>query len=406
MKTTITDLDPAALSGRNVLVRSDLNVPMESGAIADDQRIQASLPTLQLLRDAGARIVVLSHLGRPKGVPSPKFSLAVVSERLSELLKTPVHFVSDPIGEGGESIVDELRAGEVALLENTRFFPGDTANEAELATRWAGLGDLFVNDAFGAAHRAHASTAGLASKVRARGGIAVAGLLMAKELRFLGEALRNPERPFVAILGGAKISGKIDVVSALLPEVDHLLIGGAMANTFFRALGHDTGGSLVEPDRIDMARELIERAGEKLVLPVDAVVTDRIEEGAATRVVTLDAVEDGDIIIDVGPETVALFTGLIGSAQTVVWNGPMGVFEIPAFARGTIQVAKALADVCDRGAIGIIGGGDSAAAAEEAGVAHRLTHVSTGGGASLELLAGRVLPGVESLNDKDDVEWP
>jgi phosphoglycerate kinase len=389
-----------------VLVRSDLNVPMESGAIADDQRIQASLPTLQLLRDAGARIVVLSHLGRPKGVPNPEFSLAVVSERLSELLKTPVHFVSDPIGEGGESIVDELRAGEVALLENTRFFPGDTANEAELATRWAGLGDLFVNDAFGAAHRAHASTAGLASKVRARGGIAVAGLLMAKELRFLGEALRNPERPFVAILGGAKISGKIDVVSALLPEVDHLLIGGAMANTFFRALGHDTGGSLVEPDRIDMARELIERAGEKLVLPVDAVVTDRIEEGAATRVVTLDAVEDGDIIIDVGPETVALFTGLIGSAQTVVWNGPMGVFEIPAFARGTIQVAKALADVCDRGAIGIIGGGDSAAAAEEAGVAHRLTHVSTGGGASLELLAGRVLPGVESLNDKDDVEWP
>ena len=406
MKTTITDLDPAALSGRNVLVRSDLNVPMESGAIADDQRIQASLPTLQLLRDAGARIVVLSHLGRPKGVPNPEFSLAVVSERLSELLKTPVHFVSDPIGEGGESIVDELRAGEVALLENTRFFPGDTANEAELATRWAGLGDLFVNDAFGAAHRAHASTAGLASKVRARGGIAVAGLLMAKELRFLGEALRNPERPFVAILGGAKISGKIDVVSALLPEVDHLLIGGAMANTFFRALGHDTGGSLVEPDRIDMARELIERAGEKLVLPVDAVVTDRIEEGAATRVVTLDAVADGDIIIDVGPETVALFTGLIGSAQTVVWNGPMGVFEIPAFARGTIQVAKALADVCDRGAIGIIGGGDSAAAAEEAGVAHRLTHVSTGGGASLELLAGRVLPGVESLNDKDDVEWP
>ena len=389
-----------------MLVRSDLNVPMESGAIADDQRIQASLPTLQLLRDAGARIVVLSHLGRPKGVPNPEFSLAVVSERLSELLKTPVHFVSDPIGEGGESIVDELRAGEVALLENTRFFPGDTANEAELATRWAGLGDLFVNDAFGAAHRAHASTAGLASKVRARGGIAVAGLLMAKELRFLGEALRNPERPFVAILGGAKISGKIDVVSALLPEVDHLLIGGAMANTFFRALGHDTGGSLVEPDRIGMARELIERAGEKLVLPVDAVVTDRIEEGAATRFVTLDAVADGDIIIDVGPETVALFTGLIGSAQTVVWNGPMGVFEIPAFARGTIQVAKALADVCDRGAIGIIGGGDSAAAAEEAGVAHRLTHVSTGGGASLELLAGRVLPGVESLNDKDDVEWP
>ncbi len=389
-----------------MLVRSDLNVPMESGAIADDQRIQASLPTLQLLRDAGARIVVLSHLGRPKGVPNPEFSLAVVSERLSELLKTPVHFVSDPIGEGGESIVDELRAGEVALLENTRFFPGDTANEAELATRWAGLGDLFVNDAFGAAHRAHASTAGLASKVRARGGIAVAGLLMAKELRFLGEALRNPERPFVAILGGAKISGKIDVVSALLPKVDHLLIGGAMANTFFRALGHDTGGSLVEPDRIDMARELIERAGEKLVLPVDAVVTDRIEKGAATRVVTLDAVADGDIIIDVGPETVALFTGLIGSAQTVVWNGPMGVFEIPAFARGTIQVAKALADVCDRGAIGITGGGDSAAAAEEAGVAHRLTHVSTGGGASLELLAGRALPGVESLNDKDDVEWP
>jgi phosphoglycerate kinase len=398
-KKSLRDLDRASLTGTTVLVRADLNVPVEGTTITDDQRIRASLPTLRLLAEAGARVVVFSHFGRPKGTRAPDFSLAPVAERLDELLDQPVAFVPEPSGPVLRDAVAKLRDGDVALVENTRFLPGETANDPELAAAWAGLGQVFVNDAFGTAHRAHASTAGLGDAIRANGGEAVAGLLMERELRFLGEALEDPERPFVAILGGAKISGKIDVVEALLPRVDRLLVGGAMANTFFRALGLETGESLVEDDRVELARDTLERAGERLLLPIDCVVANEIRDGASTRVVERSAVRPGDRIADVGPATRALFGDEIASARAIVWNGPMGVFEVDAFAQGTIALAHSVAEACDQGAIGIIGGGDSAAAAREAGVAHRLTHVSTGGGASLALLAGSILPGVTALSD-------
>lgn len=401
MKTTLEALDRATLRGRTVLVRADLNAPMDDGRITDDQRLEASIPTLRLLIDSGARVVLLSHLGRPKGEAVPEFTLEPVSRRLAELLGHPVAFVSEPVGDEAASRVSALQDGEVVLLQNTRYLPGETANAPELSASWAAMGDLFVNDAFGAAHRAHASTAGLAGAVRARGGQAVAGLLMARELRFLQDALETPERPFVAILGGAKISGKIDVISALLPRVDQLLIGGAMANTFLKALGHDTGDSLVEDDRVAMAGELMDAAGDKLVLPTDCVVSDRIAPDAVTRVASLADVTAGEMIADIGPESIARYTGFVSGARTIVWNGPMGVFEMPPFAAGTMAVAEAVAEACGRGALGVLGGGDSAAAAEQAGVVDRLTHVSTGGGASLELLAGSVLPGVDSLSDQE-----
>lgn len=401
LKKTLADIDRTTLGGRTVLVRADLNVRVESGRVLDVQRIEASLPTLTVLRESGARTVVLSHMGRPKGRPNPDFSLAPVAEYLGGRLGTAVAFVRDAVGRGGENAVFALDDGEIALLENTRFHPGETVNEPELSATWAGLTDLFVNDAFGAAHREHASTAGLARAVRERGGEAVAGLLMARELEFLGDALESPERPFVAILGGAKISGKIDVVEALLPRVDRLLIGGAMANTFFRAMELATGESLVEEDRIDMAAELIQAAGDKLTLPVDCVVTDEISHDAPGRVVARTEVGETDRIVDIGPETCAIYRGIVSRARTVVWNGPMGVFEIPAFAAGTVELARAVADACDEGALGVLGGGHSAAAAEQAGVVDRLSHVSTGGGASLALLAGAALPGVESLSDRE-----
>ncbi len=363
------------------------------------------MPTLTTLHEAGARTVVLSHMGRPQGRPSPDLSLASVAAYLGDRLGRPVLFVRDAVGQGGENAIFALGDGEIALLENTRFHPGETVNDPELAATWSGLTDLFVNDAFGAAHRAHASTVGLARAVTARGGDAVAGLLMARELEFLGEALESPERPFVAILGGAKISGKIDVVEALLPRVDCLLIGGAMANTFFRAMQLATGESLVEENRIDMAGELIEAAGDKLTLPVDCVVARDISPDAQTRVVARAEVGDMDRIVDIGPETRALYRSIVSSARTVVWNGPMGVFEIPAFAAGTVEVARALADACDEGALGVLGGGQTASAAAQAGVVERLSHVSTGGGASLALLAGAALPGVESLSDREYDRW-
>ena len=374
---------------------------MESGRILEVQRIEASLPTLELLRESGARTVVLSHMGRPQGRPNADLSLASVAEYLGGRLATPVAFVRDAVGRGGEDAVFALVDGEIALLENTRFHPGETVNDPELSARWSGLTDLFVNDAFGAAHRTHASTVGLATAVTERGGEAVAGLLMARELEFLGDALENPERPFVAILGGAKISGKIDVVEALLPRVDRLLIGGAMANTFFRAMGLATGESLIEEDRIDMAAELIEAAGEKLTLPIDCLVAHEISHDAPTRVVARTDVGGTDRIVDIGPETRALYRSIVCGARAVVWNGPMGVFEIPAFAGGTVEVARAVADACDEGALGVLGGGQTASAAEQAGVVERLSHVSTGGGASLALLAGAALPGVESLSDRE-----
>lgn len=399
MKQTLTDIDAASLAGRTVLVRADLNVPLDDGRITDDQRIRASLPTLRTLLDAEARVVVLSHLGRPKGKPDPASSLAPVAERLRELLDRDVVFVPYPDGERAARLVSEVPRGGLALLENTRFLTGETDNDPAVAEAWAALGDIFVNDAFGTAHRAHASTAGLAGAMIAKGGKAVAGLLMARELRFLEEVLRMPERPFVAIVGGAKISGKIDVISALLPRVDRLLIGGAMANTFFRALGLETGRSLVEEDALGLARGLVEEGGERLVLPVDCVVAARVEPGVETRAVPRGEVSAEDRILDIGPETRARFTEMIERSRSIVWNGPMGVFEIDDFAAGTMAIARAVANACDRGALGVLGGGDSASAARRAGVADRLTHVSTGGGASLELLAGAPLPGVDSLSE-------
>jgi len=395
MTNTIRDLPPEALKGRRALVRVDFNVPLDSrGRVTDDTRITAALPTIQALLDAGARVILLSHFGRPKGAPDPLYSLAPVADRLRELMTVPVHFLSETASTAAIEATDTLPVGEVLLLENTRFLPGEERNDDALSFQLAQLGDVYVNDAFGTAHRAHASTAGITQFCRP----AVAGLLMEKELAYLGGALAAPSRPFVAILGGSKISGKIDVVEALLPKVDALLIGGAMACTFFRAMGLETGRSLVEPDRLDMARELLRRAGDKLVLPVDAVVAPAMDATDAVQVVARDAIPTNQAMFDIGPASVALYRERIAQAKTVLWNGPMGVFERPPFDVGTMQVAQAMADATDHGAITIIGGGDSAAAVSEAGLEHRMSHVSTGGGASLEFLEGRILPGVAALD--------
>jgi phosphoglycerate kinase len=400
LKKTISEVAPPWLAGKTVVVRADFNVPLNGARVTDARRIRESIPTIELLTEAGARVVLLSHLGRPERERRAEFSLAPVATELSGLLGKPVTFVSAPNGSAAAEAVRRLPASGVALLENTRFLPGDEANDPELAAFWAGLGDLFVNDAFGVAHRAHASTSGLADAMIARGGEAVAGLLMARELRFLEEALRSPERPFTAILGGAKISSKIGVISALLTRVDRLLIGGAMANTFFKAMGLHTGSSLVEDDGIDLAKNLLREGRERLLLPVDCVVASEISAGAAKRAVSRDDVGDDDMIGDIGPKTRALFAGEIAKARSIVWNGPMGVFEIDGFEEGTVGIAHAVAAACDRGALGVIGGGDSGAAVDLAGVAERVTHVSTGGGASIKLLAGGRLPGRDSLTDR------
>jgi phosphoglycerate kinase len=400
-KKTITDL--RELEGRRVVVRVDYNVPLDDEArITDDTRIRATLPTLDALLQQGARVVLLAHFGRPKGKPVPEMSLRPAGERLAELMEgRTVRFVADTTGREAHGAVSMLQNGEVVLLENTRFLPGEEKNDSALSEEMAALGDVYVNDAFGAAHRAHASTAGIARVMRAQGKPAVAGLLMARELEFLGGVLQTPARPFVAIIGGAKISGKIDVIRALLPQVDHLVIGGAMANTFFRAMGLATGTSLVEEDRVDLARELLAEAGGKLLLPTDCVVTDGLEAGAQAATVAREAIPAGRMVADVGPSTVAAYGEVIRTARTVLWNGPMGVFEIPAFAAGTRGVAEAVADATDAGATTVVGGGDSAAAVGEMGLDDRISHVSTGGGASLEFLEGRELPGVAALSDRE-----
>lgn len=399
-KLTLKDLPDSALRGKRVLVRVDYNVPLDAGRVVDDTRITATIPTIEYLTERGARVILISHLGRPKGEWREEYSLRPVADRLRELISAPVTFVEDIVGPKAHEAADALGEGQVLVLENVRFLPGEEMNDPKLAEALAALADLYVNDAFGAAHRAHASTAGVVVPLREEGRPAVAGLLMERELEFLGNALETPERPFVAILGGAKISGKIDVIENLLPRVDHLLIGGAMANTFFRALGLETGGSLVEEDRIEMARELLERAGEKLVLPVDCVVAGQIEPGVRTWLLDRDQVPPEGKILDIGPKSVATFRDFIDRARTIVWNGPMGIFEIPEFSHGSDGVARAVADATDRGATTIIGGGDTVAAVEGANVAHRMTHVSTGGGASLEFLEGRTLPGVAALDDR------
>ncbi len=401
-KRTIEDLPEGTVAGKRVLVRVDYNVPLEDGRVSDDARIRATLPTLRSLMERDARAVLVSHLGRPKGKWVDSLTLRPAAERLGELLQVPVTFVPDVVGSDARDAASALRGGDLLVLENVRFLPGEETNDPHLAEELAGLGDLYVNDAFGAAHRAHASTVGAAEVMKAVGKPAVAGLLMESELRFLGGALESPERPFVAILGGAKISGKIDVIENLLPRVDRLVIGGAMANTFFRAMGLDTGASLVEEDRVEMARGLLDRAGDKLLLPVDCVVAEDATEDAATRSVPRDDVPGDWKILDIGPSSVTAFREVVASARTVVWNGPMGMFELGPFAGGTEGVARAVAEITRTGATTIIGGGDTAAAVDRAGLADRMTHVSTGGGASLEFLEGRVLPGVAVLDDRED----
>lgn len=394
---TIRDLTPSDLAGKRALVRVDFNVPLDdAGRVADDTRIAAALPTITTLLDGGARVVLLAHFGRPKGAPEAKYSLAPVADRLRELLGRPVHFLGETVGPVAVQATRALAVGDTLLLENTRFLAGEEKNDDALSRQLAELGDFYVNDAFGAAHRAHSSTSGVAAYCRP----AVAGLLMEKELAYLGGALAAPERPFVAILGGSKISGKIDVVEALLPKVDSLLIGGAMACTFFRAMGLETGTSLVEPDRLAMAHDLLSRAGSKLVLPTDATVSPAMDRGDAAHAVSRDAIPANEAMFDIGPVSTQEYARLIASARTVLWNGPMGVFEKPPFDAGTRAVAEAMAAATDHGATTIIGGGDSAAAVAEAGLESRMSHVSTGGGASLEFLEGKPLPGVTALDQR------
>jgi phosphoglycerate kinase len=382
-------LPSQALDGKRALVRVDFNVPLAGGAVTDETRLRAALPTIAYLREHGARIVLLSHLGRPKGAPDPRYSLRQIVRPLERLLGTPVEFIPDPAA--GVSATQRLPRGGVALVENTRFWPGEERNDAELARAFAALGDFYVNDAFGSAHRAHASTAALPQILKP----AVAGLLMERELRYLGDALAHPARPFVAVLGGAKISGKIDVIQALLPRVDEILVGGAMACTFFVALGFAVGNSLVEPERVDLARRLLAEGGPKLVLPRGAVIAPALDRGAEAREVASDAVPAGWAVYDIDRTTQADFRARLLRAKTVVWNGPMGVFEKPPFDAGTRAVAAALVEAGERGAVTVVGGGDSAAAV--AGLEDKFSHVSTGGGASLEFLEGKTLPGVAAL---------
>lgn len=379
-------------------MRADFNVPLdENREITDDTRIRAALPTLRLLIDRHARPVILSHLGRPKGKPNAKYSLAPVAKRLEELIGKKVHFVESTDTDDAKQATKSLADHELLLLENTRFLAGEEANDATLSRSLAELGDFFVNDAFGAAHRAHSSTAGVCEFLRP----AVAGLLMERELDYLGKALSEPERPFIAILGGSKISGKIDVIESLLPKVDGMLIGGAMACTFYRAMGFETGRSLVEEEKVDLARELSEKWGYRLTLPHDAVVAPSVAESDSAHAVTRDEIPSNEAMLDIGPRTAESYARAIASAKTVLWNGPMGVFETPPFDKGTIAVANAMAAATHKGATTIVGGGDSAAAVTQHGLAEKMSHVSTGGGASLEFLEGKALPGVEALDDRE-----
>ena len=394
-KKIVTDLQ---VEGKKVLVRVDFNVPLKDGVITDDNRIVQALPTIKYLIDHNAKVILFSHLGKVKSEEDKaKLSLRPVAERLSELLEKPVTFVPETRGEKLEAAINALNEGDVLLFENTRFEDLDgkkeSKNDPELGKYWASLGDLFVNDAFGTAHRAHASNVGIASQLES-----AAGFLMEKEIKFIGGTVDNPERPFVAILGGAKVSDKIGVINSLLDKADKVLIGGGMAYTFFKAMGREVGLSLLEVDRVELAKEIMEKAGDKLVLPIDNVVAKEFSNDAVATIVASDAIPADQEGLDIGPKTVELFASYLKDAKTVVWNGPMGVFELPNFAKGTIGVCEAIANL--EGATTIIGGGDSAAAAISLGYADKFTHISTGGGASLEYLEGKELPGVAAISDK------
>jgi phosphoglycerate kinase len=395
-KLSIRDLD---MTGKRVFVRVDFNVPLEGTKITEDTRIRATLPTLQLAAERGARLVLASHLGRPKGKPDLKYSLAPVAARLGELLGKPVAFAADCVGAEAEAKSNALKNGEVLVLENVRYHAEEEKNDPEFSKQLAALCDgLFVCDAFGSAHRAHASVVGITKFVKQ----AAAGLLMEKELAYLGKAISNPERPFVAVLGGAKVSDKIEVVQNLMKKADAMLIGGAMAYTFLKSRGLAVGKSLVENDKLDLARGLEEEAKQRnfrLLLPVDHVLAES-PDSSATKITDVTNTPDGWMGLDIGPKTIELFRKEISAARTIVWNGPVGMFEKPAFAQGTLAIARAVAEATKAGATSIIGGGDSVAAAEQSGVASQISHISTGGGASLEFLAGDALPGVEALTEK------
>ncbi|MBT3313276.1 MAG: phosphoglycerate kinase [Anaerolineae bacterium] len=388
-KKTLHDIN---VKGKKVLVRVDFNVPLKDGEVADDTRIVAALPTINYLLDEGAALILTSHLGRPKGEAKPEFSLAPVAEYLAGLVSVPVKFATDCLGDVAQAAAASLNAGEILLLENTRYHAGEKKNDPAMAKELAAMADVFVNDAFGTAHRAHASNVGVAGELTA-----VAGFLLEKELKYLGDSIANAESPFVAILGGAKVSDKIGVITNLLDKTDKILIGGGMANTFFKAQGYEMAESLVEADAIDTARELLKNAGDKLQIPVDMVIADDFAEQAQSKVVPVGDVPTGWRILDVGPATVAAYASTLESAKTVVWNGPMGVFEFPEFAKGTFGVAKAVAAA---DAVSIIGGGDSVSAIKKSGLDEQVSHISTGGGASLEMLEGKVLPGLAALAEK------
>jgi phosphoglycerate kinase len=396
-KLTINDLD---LRGKRVFIRVDFNVPLKDGVVTDDTRIRETLPTLRLAIQKGGRLVLASHLGRPKGGPDPKYSLHSAARKLEELLGKPIAFALDCIGPGAESQSKALRDGEVLVLENVRFHPEEEKNDETFSKQLAALCDgLFVCDAFGSAHRAHASVVGITRFVQQ----AAAGLLMEKELNYIGKAISNPARPFVAILGGAKVSDKIEVVENLMKIADAMLIGGGMAYTFLKAQGLGIGKSLVEEDKLDLARKILADAKQKnfkLLLPVDHVIAPEFKADAPAKTVDVSATPADQMGLDIGPKTIAAYSAEIAKAKTIVWNGPMGVFEMPAFAKGTLEIAKAVAAATTNGATSIVGGGDSVAAVHQSGVAGKISHISTGGGASLEFLAGAKLPGVEALTNK------
>ena len=388
-KKTIKDID---IHDKRVLVRVDFNVPIKDGKVGDDTRIRAALPTIEYLLNGGAAVILCSHLGRPKGGPDPKYTLRPVADYLGQLMKKPVLFSEDCVGPSAEKAAKALKPGEILVLENTRFHPEEEKNDPEMAKQLAKLADVYVNDAFGSAHRAHASTEGVA---RIKPG--VAGFLLEKEIQYLGQAIADPKRPFVAILGGAKISDKIGVIKNLLTKADTVLIGGGMANTFFKAQGYPVGDSLVEDEALETAKQLVKEGNTHLRLPIDVVIGNRFDNDAERKVIETGPIPEGWRIMDVGPKTVAAYAKVVASAGTVVWNGPMGVFEFPHFAQGTFDLAKAVAE---SKAVTIIGGGDSVAAVQQSGLADKITHISTGGGASLEMLEGLVLPGVAILQDK------